>query len=155
MIDQFEIAVKKWPRLFVLRFDLHAHYYTDDNQRLSAFRKRLFMRLKRDYGFKEIGFCWAREKERAKSQHYHFILFLDGRLVRHSNRINELIRNAWDDGTGAYHMPVIKRPYYFGSGEQIRDEVVYRLSYLAKARGKGYRDKQAKDFQCSRMRLKT
>lgn len=152
MINQFELAAKKWSRVFVLRFDLHTHYYTGDSKRLSKFSKRLFMRLRRDYGFKEIGFCWAREMERAKSQHYHFVLFLDGRLVRHSKRINELIKAAWDDGTGAYHVPFIKRPYYFGSGEQITDDVIYRLSYLAKARGKGYRDKQAKDFQCSRMK---
>ena len=152
LITQFELAAQKWNRVFVLRFDLHTHFYTGNNKRLSDFNKRLFIRLKREYGFKEIGFCWAREMERAKTQHYHYVLFLDGRLIRHSKIINELIKNAWDDGTGAYHVPTIKRPYYFGKGEQITDDVIYRVSYFAKARGKGYRDKQAKDFQCSRMK---
>lgn len=151
--NQFEIAAQKWRRVFMLRFDLHQHIYTGNNQRITAFRKRLFNKLKRDYGFTDIGFCWVRERERAKAQHYHFVLFLDGRLIRHSKCINQLVKNAWDDGTGSYHVPTIKRPYYFGTGEQITDDAIYRVSYLAKARGKGFRDKQAKDFQCSRMKL--
>jgi hypothetical protein len=154
LIKQFEIACQKWGRVFTLRFDLHQHVSTGDNKRITAFRKRLFAKLKYQYSFKEIGFCWVRERERAKAQHYHFVLFLDGSLVRHSSKINRMIKDAWDDGTGTYHVPVIKRPYYFGSGEQIRTDVIYRCSYLAKPRGKGYRDKQAKDYQCSRMKLK-
>lgn len=152
MIKQFEIAAHKWGRVFVLRFDLHQHVYTGDNRRITAFRDRLFKRLKYQYGFKEIGFCWAREMERAKTQHYHFVLFLDGRLIRHSSNLIEMVKRAWDDRTGTYTIPTISRPYYFGSGDEITDKVIYRISYLAKARGKGYRDKQAKDFQCSRMR---
>jgi hypothetical protein len=152
MIGQFEIAAQKWGRVFVLRFDLHQHFYSGDNRRITAFRKRLFNRLKRIYGFKDIGFCWVREKERAKSQHYHFVLFLEGRLIKHSSRINELITEAWEEPTGSYHVPIIKRPFYFGTGEEIADDAIHRASYLAKARGKGYRDTQAKDFQCSRMK---
>lgn len=51
-----------------------------------------------------------------------------------------MIKEAWEKPTGGYHVPIIKQ------------EVIYRVSYLAKARGKGYRDKQAKDYQCSRMK---
>lgn len=152
VIEQFELASQRWRRVFVLRFDLHAHYYSGDNKRLTAFRKRLFQSLKRHYGFSEIGFCWVRELERSKSQHYHWVLFLDGNLIRHSSRINRMVKDAWEDLTGAYHVPVIKRPFYFGSAEDIAQEVIYRVSYLAKARGKGYRDKQAKDYQTSRMK---
>lgn len=152
LIDQFEIACQKWPRVFVLRFDLHCHFYSPDNRRQTMFRDRLFKRLQREYGFKQIGYCWVRERERAKAQHYHWVLFLDGNLIRHSSRINELIKSAWENATGAYHMPVIKRPFYFGEASQIAEDVIYRVSYLAKARGKGYRADQAKDFQCSRMK---
>lgn len=152
LINQFEIAVQKWKRVFVLRFDLHQHFYSGDNKRVTTFIKRLFNRLKREYGFTEIGYCWVRERERAKAQHYHFVLFLNGRLIKHSKRINDLIKQAWEDPTGSYHVPTIKRPFYFGTSEEITDEVIHRVSYLAKARGKGHRDKQAKDFQCSRMK---
>lgn len=152
MIEQFELASIKWGRVFVLRFDLHSHYYSGDNKRITAFRKRLFQRLKREYGFNEIGFCWVREMERSKSQHYHWVLFLDGNLIRHSSLINQMVKVAWEDETGAYHVPIIKRPFYFGKANDIAEDVIYRISYLAKARGKGHRDKQAKDYQTSRMK---
>jgi len=152
LIEQFELAGQKWRRVFTLRFDLHSHYYSGDNKRITAFRKRLFQRLKREYGFKEIGFCWVRELERSKAQHYHWVLFLDGDLIRHSSRINQMIKNAWEDETGAYHVPTIPKPFSFGTADEIREEVIYRASYLAKVRGKGYRDDQAKDYQTSRMK---
>jgi hypothetical protein len=154
IIEQFEIGLEKWRRVFVLRFDLHTHIYTKDNARITAFRKRLNQSLKRYYGFKEIGSCWVREQERAKSQHYHFVLFLDGNLIRHSSKIYEMVRAAWDDGTGTYTMPHIKHPFHFVDREGIGQDAMYRVSYLAKPRGKGYRPPQTKDFQCSRMKAK-
>ena len=152
MIDQFEIARTKWKRVFVLRFDLHTHINTKDNKVMTAFRKRLSQKLKREYGFKEIGYCWVREQERAKTQHYHWVLFLDGDLIRHSKRINEMVKQAWENPTGNNHVPVIKRPFYFVDSEELEQDAIYRVSYLAKTRGKGYRDKQVKDYQCSRMK---
>jgi hypothetical protein len=152
IIEQFEIGLKKWRRVFVLRFDLHTHVFTKNNLRITAFRKRLFQKLKRYYGFKEIGSCWVREQERAKSQHYHCVLFLDGNLIRHSSMINEMVRAAWDDGTGTYTVPHIKHPFHFADRESIVQDAIYRVSYLAKPRGKGYRPPQTKDFQCSRMK---
>ncbi|WP_417535601.1 YagK/YfjJ domain-containing protein [Methylophaga sp.] len=152
LIAQFEIATIKWQRLFVLRFDLHTKTYTEDNKQITAFRKRLFQRLKRTYGVKQIGFCWVREMERSKSQHYHWVIFIDGNLIRHSGRINKIIKECWEDGSDNYHVPIIKNPYYFGTKEQISEDVIYRISYLAKARGKGYRSSQAKDYQTSRLK---
>ena len=153
IIEQFEIGLTKWNRVFVLRFDLHTHAFTEDNSRITAFRKRLFQKLKRHYGFKDIGFCWVREHERAKAQHYHFVLFLDGRLIKHSSKIIPMIKFAWDDGTGTFTMPYIKHPFHFADSEDIIQKAIYRVSYLAKPRGKGYRPAQTKDFQCSRMKL--
>ena len=63
-----------------------------------------------------------------------------------------MIKDAWERPTGGYHVPTIKRPFYFVNSEEIVQEVVYRVSYLAKTRGKGYRPPQTKDFQCSRMK---
>lgn len=153
MIEQFERAVIKWRRVFVLRFDLHMHINRPDNKEMTAYRKRLFSKLKRVYGFKHIGFCWVREQERAKSQHYHWVLFLDGDLIRRSHRINQMVKEAWERPDGNYTMPVIPSPFYFADSEEIKQKVIYRVSYLAKPRGKGYRPKQTKDYQCSRMRM--
>ena len=78
MIQQFEICQKKWSRVLVLRFDLHTPVNSPTNSAVTEFRKKLVERLKWNYGLKEVGFCWVREQEKAKSQHYHFALFLDG-----------------------------------------------------------------------------
>ncbi len=153
IIEQFEIAQAKWKRVFVLRFDLHTHRYTDDNKLITAFNKRLFQKLKRHYGFKDIGFSWVREQERAKTQHYHYVLFLDGRLIRHSSKISEMVSAAWEDPAGTFTVWHVKRPFYLTNSEDSIQKAIYRVSYLAKARGKGNRPAQTKDFQCSRMKL--
>ena len=153
IMEQFEIAMTKWKRVFVLRFDLHTHCITNNNKIMTAFRKRLFQKLKREYGFKKIGFCWVREHEKGKKQHYHWVLFLDGDLIRHSARIIKMIKDVWESPTGNYYMPTIKNPFYFVDSEQVAKDAIYRVSYLAKTRGKGYRAKQTKDYQCSRMKL--
>jgi len=152
IIEQFEIAQSNWGRVFVLRFDLHQPFFREDSKHLTAFMRRLFPKLKRRYSFREIGYAWAREQERSKSQHYHFVLFLDGNLIRHSSKISKMIKEAWEIPSGGFHVPTIKRPFHFVSNEEIAQEVIYRVSYLAKTRGKGYRPPQAKDFSCSRMK---
>jgi len=151
IIEQFEIAQSNWGRVFVLRFDLHQPFFREDSRHLTAFMRRLFPKLKRKYGFKDIGYAWAREQERSKSQHYHFVLFLDGNLIRHSSKISEMIRQAWEMPSGGFHVPTIKHPFHFTDTEQEAQEAIYRVSYLAKTRGKGYRPPKAKDYSCSRM----
>ncbi len=154
IIEQFEIGLAKWSRVFVLRFDLHIPYETKDNKQMTGFRKRLFQKLKREYGFDSIGFCWAREYHRkGKGQPYHWAIWLDGNKIRHSSRINEMIKKAWEKPTGGYHVPTIKKPFYFVNSEEIAQDAIYRLSYLAKTRGKGHRPNQTKDYQCSRMKV--
>ena len=41
---------------------------------------RLKQWIKRNYKTKDIGSQWVREMERAKTQHYHVALFIDGEL---------------------------------------------------------------------------
>jgi hypothetical protein len=55
-------------------------------------------------------------------------------------------------------MPVIKNPFYFIDKDNCQEErakAIDRLSYLAKTRGKGYRDPQAKDYETSRLKVKS
>lgn len=154
IIDQFEVALKKWRRVFVLRFDLHMPFETSSNKPVTDFRKRLSQRLKREYGFKDIGYCWAREYHgKGKGQHYHWVLFLDGNLVRHSSRLREMVKQSWERPAGGYTVPTIKHPFYFADTEEIAQDAICRISYLAKTRGKGHRPPQTKDFQCSRLKL--
>ena len=153
IIDQFHIALINWKRVLVVRFELHQPDTTRDSKQVANFLKRLKTRLKREYGFDQIGHTWARENhDKALPQHYHCALFLDGHRVRHPSRINEFIRYAWLYPIGDCSMGKIERAYYFVNDENVAKKAIYRLSYLAKTRGKGMRENQAKDFQCSRLK---
>ena len=150
-IEQLEVCELKWRRVFILRFDLHQAYYCKDSKHISRFRKNLNRKLERHYGMNEAGYVWVREQERAKHQHYHFVLFLDGNKIRHSSKILEAIKETWIGINLTNHMPVIKNPFYFMDNEETKVEAIKRISYLAKTRSKGYRDKRANDYSTSRL----
>ena len=51
------------------------------------------------------------------------------------------------------HMSIVEKPFYYidkNNLDKKLNEAVYRISYLAKVRGKGYRSEQAKDYGASR-----
>ncbi|PKG39145.1 hypothetical protein [Psychromonas sp. Urea-02u-13] len=75
--------------------------------------------------------------------------WIDGDKVRHSKKLLELIKTVWSDMSG--HVPTIRNPYYFIDNTEQRAEAIYRLSYLAKARGKTARPSQTKDYSTSRI----
>ena len=152
MVDQLDICLQIHKRVFVLRFDLHLKEYSGDNKIISTFMNRLKQWIKRNYKTKDIGSVWEREKERAKTQHYHAALFIDGDVIRYPNKLLRAIRTKWFKYG---HCPVIKHPYYFIDKHNLEDErkkVIKRVSYLAKTRGKGYRNPQAKDYSTSRLK---
>ena len=151
IIDQLDVCVAMWRRVFVLRIDLHQSHYTETSSMITRFRKNLSRRLERQYGITEIGYTWVREQEKAKHQHYHLAFFLDGDKIRHPATLNKIISDTWQKlkTSNTVHHPV--HCYYYINDEQAKAQVVYRLSYLAKARGKGYRTAQAKDYSTSRL----
>lgn len=152
-LDQLEVCLSKWRRVFVIRFDLHQKFHTSKNAMVSRLRDNLLRRFGRAYDISEMGYLWVREQGSAKQQHYHFILFLDGDVINHSARISEIIRSTWEDLKVGNSMHLPKNSFYnLVEGDHILHEsVVDRLSYLAKQRGKGFRPKQTKDFSTSRL----
>lgn len=156
IIKQVNIMCSKYRRVFITVFDLHMDHYTDTNVTISAFQRKLFPRLKSKYKVTDIGFCWVREKEKAKQQHYHFALFMDGKQIRYPDTLLDIIKEKWMLAGGS-HVYTPKNCYYMieKNDFQVKQEVIYRLSYQAKERGKGYRAKQAKDYGMSRLTLMT
>ena len=153
-IDQFDIAFKVHKRLLVHRVDLHLNKFSSDNKVISRFMNRLKQWLKRNYGLEKIGYIWVREQERSDKQHYHLALLLDGDKIRHPKRLNEQIKEMW---LPLGHVPVTLNPYYTidkHNHNETRAEIIERVSYLAKVRGKRIRDKQTKDYQTSRLKNK-
>ena len=152
MINQLDVAYSIHKRLLVLRIDLHTTYYSPNNKIISKFINRVKQWIGRNYEIKDIGYAWVRELERSKNQHYHLVLFLDGNKIRHPGKLIKQIKEMWLPNG---YIPVIKHPYYFidkHNHKEVRAEAIYRISYLAKTRGKRYRDAQAKDYQTSRLK---
>ena len=151
-IEQLDACLVKWRRVFVIRFDLHQRHSTDDSKMVSMFLKNLKRRIEREYRTAEVGHIWVRETETAKSQHYHVSLYLDGSKIRHSSKLIEIISDAWSKRRDGNTVGLVEKCFYNVTDETTKADAIYRLSYLGKARGKGYRDPQAKDFGASRIR---
>ena len=156
MIRQLTAMCSYHKRVMVIFFDLKVPSYTDDNRLVSAFIRELRSITQSDrYKMTRFGYCWTREMEKAKQQHYHVALFLDGRQIRYPHKILGLLSDAWLKVGGA-HLYTPENCYYHikDSDFQTKQQAIYRLSYQSKARGKGYRAKQAKDYGTSRLRIK-
>ena len=154
-IEQLEICQEKWSRVLVIRFDLHQKDPIKDNHKVSNFIDNFKRRLQRQYGFDDIGYLWVREHERAKAQHYHCAIYLDGNKIRHSSKVLRIIKDTWE-GSGRHkkegnHVPVIKNPFYFVDNEVTKAKAIYRISYLCKERGKGYHSHYVNDYSASRL----
>ena len=154
-INQLEICQDKYSRVLLIRFDLHQQFYRKDNKKVSNFIDSFKQRVQRQYGFNDIGFLWVREHEKAKAQHYHCCIFIDGNKIRHSSKVLRIVKSTWE-GKGktlnkGHHVPVIRNPYYLIDNDNTKAEAIYRISYLCKERGKGYHGNYVNDYSTSRL----
>jgi len=152
MIGQLEAMISYHSKIHVIRFDLKQNEYTEKNTQITTFNRRLFKWLKRHYKLKRIGFIWCREQETAKQQHYHYVLIIDGHKVEKATLIADKVKAIWNDIGGSYWLP--KNCYYNLKRGDYKEtqNAIFRISYLAKARGKGYRPPQTKDYGTSRIK---
>jgi hypothetical protein len=154
MINQVDAMLSHHSKIHIIRFDLRVYEYTDSNGIITAFNRRLHKWLKRKYNLKRVGFMWCRELETAKQQHYHYALIVDGHKVNYPSEINDKVKELWRQLDGSAYFP--DNCYYNiqrGSHDSIQ-AAIWRISYLAKARGKGYKPDQTKNYGTSRIKLK-
>lgn len=139
-------------KVLMIRFDLRCRELLETNRAISDFNSLLFRRLKADYRLTKIGFAWTRELERAKQQHYHYALLLDGNKVQHPAKILKAVEEIWSELAGEYWTPENCYLNIHRKNHDEQGEAIYRISYLAKGRGKGYRPPQTKDYGTSRIK---
>jgi urease gamma subunit len=154
MINQVDTMLSHHSKIHIIRFDLRVYEYTENNAMITVFNRRLHKWLKRNYNLKRIGFIWCRELETAKQQHYHYALMIDGHKVNYPYDVTNKVKEIWQQLDGSEYFPDncyynIKRNDY----ESIQG-AIWRLSYLAKARGKGYKLDQTKNYAVSRIKPK-
>ena len=151
-VEQLDICLARFKRVFVLRFDLHADEYTSDNKRMEGFIRRQKRRIQRTYNTKYVAHTWVREVSSSKKLHYHCTFVIDGKKIQHPEKLLAQIRAKWKNG----HVPYFENMYYnidtYEEGwEKVRTDVIERLSYLAKTSTKGYRNPQTKCYSASRL----
>ena len=154
MIRQVDAMLSHHSKIHIIRFDLRLYDYTENNEIVPAFNRRLHKWLKRKYNLKRLGFIWCRELETAKQQHYHYALMIDGHKVNYPIEVNNKVKELWRQLDGSEFFP--KNCYYNvkrGDYETIQ-AAIWRISYLAKARGKGYKPDQTKNYDASRIKPK-
>jgi hypothetical protein len=152
---QLDAMLSHHSRVLVLRVDLHVHDYTETNPQISNFLRKLKKKLMAKYKLTRVGHIWVREIETTKHQHYHLALMLDGHKVNHPKNIIILIEKIWE-GWG-HPKPFTPKNCYKNlhrNDAEGYQKVFYRLSYLAKQRGKGYKSKTANDYSSSRIKAK-
>ena len=153
--NQLDAMLSHHSRVLIVRIDLHTSEYNGNNEMLSQFIRRLRKRLKQRYNLRNVGYVWVREIEKAKSQHYHLALVLDGNKVNYPAKVIKLVEEIWQ-GTGNPKPYTPEKCYYLIKRGQnyVYKEAFRRLSYLAKKRGKGYKSKTANDYSTSRIKPK-
>lgn len=155
MLTQIFNMLSHYKRGHLVRFDLRLPAYTDKNIIITTFTRRLRKQLIKKYKVNKIGFIWVREQEKVKKQHYHFALMLDGRTVQYPNiLLNKIVVPLWTELGG---LPYLPDNAYYNLERDNRETIqpaVWRVSYLAKGRGKGYKPPQTKNYGTSRIKPK-
>lgn len=152
LADQLDAILAHHSRVLVFRFDIHQEKYTPDNAHITRFIRRLRKRLKGE----RFVYLWVRERERAKQQHYHFMVAVDKRTHNNPNKIiGGIIEPLSEQMSLVIHVP--ESSYYTVNRGDAKSyaEAFKRCSYLCKIRGKGYKAKTANDYGRSRLRLNT
>lgn len=171
--DQLDAMLSHHSKVFVFRFDIrikeNSYYdeegnefstFTDDNQIVTNYLKVFNRWLKRRYKLSRIGYVWCREIEKAKKQHYHLVLMVDGNKINATTSLHNTIKPkikelAIRQGL-VEHIP--PNAYMVDNADlkqgdyTLYKDAFYRASYLAKVTGKGIKGERANNFQPSRVK---
>lgn len=149
LLGQFHYMLGRHRKVFVCRFDLSVHYYTETNELMAMLFRRLSRRIKIYYGT-DLTYCWVREhKPSTEAQHYHCCVFLNGSKVNQPYILQWLLKMIWSPYFGRCHWAGY---HNLDRHNQLElQDATFHVSYLAKTRTKGYRAPQTKDYGHSRI----
>lgn len=167
-ITQLCAMQSHYSKVFAFRFDLSVPAgmsVSESNKLISD----LFTRLRGKFTakrwnrqpIKKFAYGWVRELEKAKQVHYHCWIALPHFQVRTTGFVNTgtfgLIGNIWNELTsesGRAHL--CDGLYTINRDDHLSlVELVERVSYLAKARGKYSTGEGQRMFSASKLKIKT
>lgn len=146
--EQFDLGLDRWKRLLFMRFDLRSGAASKTNEAMTNLLKRVRYQFSK-LGITEFGYLWCREQGRGKKEHHHLAIWLDGDKYRTSYTLTPIVKTSWENIGGEFVS--LKCPYHFVDDHKTRLEALCRLSYLCKAKGKGMKETQTKDYGMSRL----
>ncbi|HEK2898211.1 TPA: inovirus-type Gp2 protein [Proteus mirabilis] len=142
-------------RITVIRFDLHLQKYSDKNESITKFSKKLLSEFKCKYKKSFIKLFWVREQNKSQSQHYHCALFVDSNIINHSVSLQNMVGTCWKEINNGTHV-IPKNCYYLchQSDMSTLANIIYRLSYLAKNVTKERKNSHTKRYGSSSLTLR-
>ncbi|MDC2888515.1 YagK/YfjJ domain-containing protein [Psychrosphaera algicola] len=143
--------IYKYKRALFMSTKFHVKAYTPDNSIFSNFIKRLKKRLEFHYGSTDFGYVWVRECSNNGNIHYHLVWMIDGDLARTPHYIHTQMEEAWASTNGYFSYS----KYHFIDCRESLENALYHGSYITKARTKGVRPDQTKDYGSSRLAFKS
>ncbi|WP_084405058.1 YagK/YfjJ domain-containing protein [Aliagarivorans taiwanensis] len=152
-VEQVEAMLSHHRRILATSFVLSTTGPSDDNRLISRFFHRLNKALKNRYQELRLGYQWVREMEDSDRHHYHVVVMVDGDRITRWDKISELVTKTWLGLTGLRpHFPQNNHLRLRFDDARKLTKLVQRISYFAKARGKGSGAAQAKNYNTSRIK---
>lgn len=144
-------------KVFIYRFDVRIYTSSQTNEVISNFRKSYAERVRRYYKTKNVAYVWCREVEKKKKQHYHFAVIVDGNKTWVAGALlamAEEVAAIQDLSIGYCDNPsyLVRRSDLTKGDYSTYNDAFYRLSYLAKERGKTIKAERANSYQTSRIK---
>ncbi|CNI70708.1 Protein of uncharacterised function (DUF3296) [Yersinia frederiksenii] len=163
-INEINAMRSSYNRIFAFRFDLHPPKgisVDESNSLISELFSKLRDKFKAkqwdNQPIKKFAYGWVSELETAKQVHYHLWIALPGNQVHKTGHVKyglfQIINDLWlklTKGLGSSHLA--KNSYMIKQNDDNQlQKFVYRISYLAKDRGKYSEGDKTKRFDGSRL----
>ena len=150
-INELNKMLNRHCKVLVIRLDIHMEELTKLNTDIGYFMDFMKRFIQREYFTRDVGYIWAREIEKAKKQHYHLCIYVDGNKVKTSYKIVDWVEKFLKTKKMSYYRPENTFMMVHRNNKESIDTAVYRMSYLAKVRGKGYVEKHVRNYSSSRL----
>ncbi|TXH97676.1 MAG: inovirus Gp2 family protein [Rheinheimera sp.] len=147
--EQFDLGLDRWKRQLFIRFDLEPGASSETNEVMTRLLKRVRYQFGA-IGLTEFGYLWCREQGKGEAEHYHLTIWVDGDKYRASNSLTPIIETSWENIGGVSKARRCR--YHFVYDDETRLNALRWLSYLCKAKGKGMKETQTKDYGMSRLK---
>ncbi|WP_414931495.1 inovirus-type Gp2 protein [Vibrio europaeus] len=150
---QVDVALQSLKSIVVTRFEVFVKEFTKNNAVISHLTRVIKSHFARSFENLVVGYLWVREQGLQERQHYHWVLFVDGKRVS-PRRLKEMLMEL-SNRLAFYTFSLTKNGRFIvkNVGDKQFKSLLKRASYLAKTRTKDKKTIGAHDYGASRLRI--